>query len=81
VLSLTLSTPLAHGNIAVVPNRWNMIEHDTLPAYVRLLANPTVAQASITERVADSAQKFRLRETPGRHLVSAAHRDNNGGDA
>jgi len=58
---LALRTPLADGSIAVFPDRWELIERDTLPAYLRLLAEPPAAEEEMRRPVAERAQAFRLR--------------------
>jgi hypothetical protein len=55
-----LRTPLAEGNIAVFPNRWALIDQDTLPAYIRLLADGDRASALIRLPIAERAAAFRL---------------------
>lgn len=57
-----LATPLADGNIASFPNRWGLIERDTLPAYLRLIEdNATQAEEEIKTAVAERATAFLLR--------------------
>jgi hypothetical protein len=55
-----LRTPLAEGNIAVFPDRWALIDRDTLPAYLRVLADPGRASALIGIPIAKRAAAFRL---------------------
>ncbi|HYM54003.1 MAG TPA: hypothetical protein VES97_01465 [Solirubrobacteraceae bacterium] len=57
---LRLRTPFADGNIAVFSDRWELIEHDTLPAYRRLIASPTSAQALMRTPIAKRVPAFRL---------------------
>lgn len=56
-----LRTPLADGSIAVFPDRWELIERDTLPAYLKLLAEPPAVEAEMHRPVAERARAFRLR--------------------
>ncbi len=58
---LSLRTPLADGSIAVFPDRWELIELDTLPAYLRLLADPGLACREMSVPLATRVEAFRLR--------------------
>ncbi len=62
---LVLRTPFADGNIAVFPNRWELIERDTLPAYLRLIAAPGRARALMETPLAARVPAFRLRNNWG----------------
>ncbi len=58
---VSLRTPLADGSIAVFPDRWELIELDTLPAYLRLLADPSLAYTEMCVPLATRVEAFRLR--------------------
>jgi hypothetical protein len=58
---LRLRTPYADGNIAVFPNRWELIERDTLPAYLRFIAVPARARALMGTPIATRVPAFQLR--------------------
>jgi DNA-binding CsgD family transcriptional regulator len=58
---LGLRTPLADGNISLFPDRWELIERNTLPAYRRLIETRAEAQALIGAPIAERVRGFRLR--------------------
>jgi hypothetical protein len=58
---LRLRTPLANGNIAIFANRWQLIEDDTLPAYLAFLRDDAAeARKLMGTPVARRALPFRL---------------------
>jgi hypothetical protein len=71
---LRLQTPLADGNISVFPNRWELIEDDTLPAYLGCIADPAKAQVLIGTPIAERVPAFRLRHNLGSILSAALTR-------
>jgi hypothetical protein len=69
---LVLRTPLAAGNLAFFTQRWSLIERDTLPAYVRLIAGgASGARALIEVPVAQRMPRFRLLRRFGRIVLAA----------
>jgi hypothetical protein len=69
---LVLRTPLAAGNLAFFMNRWSLIETDTLPAYIRLLADRSgAARALIEVPLAQRMARFRLLRRFGRIVLAA----------
>jgi len=59
--TVTIETPLPDGNISDRVDRWNLITHDTLPAYQDLLANdPERARAIIATPVDQRIDASRL---------------------
>ena len=69
---LVLRTPLAAGNLAFFTNRWSLIETDTLPAYIRLIAGgASGARALIAVPVAQRMASFRLLRRLGRIVLAA----------
>jgi hypothetical protein len=69
---LGLRTPLAAGNLAFFTNRWSLIETDTLPAYVRLIAGRTNEVRTLIELpVAQRMPSFRLLRRCGRIVLAA----------
>jgi hypothetical protein len=58
---LSLRTPLADGSIALFPDRWELIERDTLPAYLQLLTTPHAAEEAMHTPVAERTRAYRLR--------------------
>jgi len=69
---LVLRTPLAAGNLASFTNRWSLIETDTLPAYIRLIAGgASGARALIAVPVAQRMASFRLLRRLGRIVLAA----------
>jgi hypothetical protein len=69
---LVLRTPLAAGNLAFFTNRWSLIETDTLPAYIRLIAGGSSgARALIEVPVAQRMGSFRLLRRFGRIVLAA----------
>jgi hypothetical protein len=68
----SVTTPLAEGNIARFVDRWRLIEHDTLPAYLQFVREDSAsaiagAQIPIDERAAP----YRLRARAGTLLAAA----------
>jgi hypothetical protein len=72
---LRVRTPLADGNIAIFANRWQLIEDDTLPAYVAFLRdNAAEARELMGTPVARRALPFRLLARAGLILRAAVTR-------
>ena len=60
-----VETPLPDGNIADRNQRWNLIEQDTLPAYLRLLReDPEGARALIASPIAPRIEEQHLYAVP-----------------
>ena len=60
-----VETPLPDGNIADRYQRWNLIEQDTLPAYLRLLReDPEGARALIASPIAPRIEEQHLYAVP-----------------
>jgi hypothetical protein len=58
---LDVTTPLPAGNISNFDTRWDLIEHDTLPAYQKLLAeNPELVEELLTAPVDERIDDARL---------------------
>ena len=58
---LAVRTPFPAGNLASFPNRWQLIDDDTLPAYQRLIDDVHTEAATLIEQpVAQRATRFRL---------------------
>jgi hypothetical protein len=69
---LALRTPLAHGDLAFFPNRWGLIETDTLPAYVRLISeHGGEARSLIEQPIAERMLRFRLLRRSDRIALAA----------
>jgi hypothetical protein len=72
---LRLRTPLANGNIAIFANRWQLIEDDTLPAYLAFLRDHAdEARSLMGTPVARRALPFRLLARAGLILRAAVTR-------
>jgi hypothetical protein len=69
---LALRTPLAAGDLAFFPNRWGLIETDTLPTYVRLISERAGEARSLIERpIAERTPSFRLLRRSDRIALAA----------
>jgi hypothetical protein len=72
---VSLRTPLANGNIAVFANRWQLIDEDTLPAYVRFVRDHLDdARTLMGTPVARRAIPFRVLARAGLILRAAITR-------
>lgn len=59
--TVTVTTPLPDGNIAVFDDRWNLIVDDTLPTYLDLAENhPDVIQEQLDIPVGDRADDYEI---------------------
>jgi hypothetical protein len=58
--AVVLTTPFPAGNIAVFENRWDLIVEDTLPAYRKLLEDPTGTLALVARPIEERVGRFRL---------------------
>src|SRR5262249_7587778 len=69
---LALRTPLAAGDLSFFPNRWGLVETDTLPTYVRLISDHAAEAPSLIERpVAGRTPRFRLLRRSDRIALAA----------
>jgi hypothetical protein len=72
---VSVRTPLADGNIAVFANRWQLIDEDTLPAYVAFVRDhPGEAREQMGTPVARRAIPFRVLARAGLILRAAITR-------
>jgi hypothetical protein len=72
---LAVRTPLAEGNIAVFANRWRLIEEDTLPDWLRLLAERGgEVRAMVATPIGQRVRAFRLVARVGQLVGAAASR-------
>jgi hypothetical protein len=61
--AIRLTTPLARGNIAEFGDRWNLIEQDTFPDYLRFVReHPSEAHRLAETPVSVRARRFRIRD-------------------
>ena len=68
---ISLKTPLADGNIAIFPDRWKLIESDTLPGYLAFIRDQRArALAVIATPIAKRMLEYRLLARAGK-LVGA----------
>jgi hypothetical protein len=59
--AVSVTTPLAEGNIAALSNRWRLIEHDTLPAYLKYVReHGDDARAQAQTPIGARVGKYRL---------------------
>jgi hypothetical protein len=58
--AVVLTTPFPAGNIAVFENRWDLIVEDTLPAFRKLLDDPTRTLALVARPIEERVPRFRV---------------------
>lgn len=72
---ISLSTPLANGNIALFANRWRLVEDDTLPKYLAFIRDhPGEAQLLAGTPVSERAIGQSLFNRGGRLIAGALTR-------
>jgi len=60
-IAVSASTPLADGNLAIFADRWNLIEANTLPAYLAFVRDhPEEASEIVTEPLSQRVTRYRL---------------------
>lgn len=58
--AVVLATPFPAGNIAVFANRWDLIVADTLPAFRKLLDDPSGTLALVARPIEERVPRFRV---------------------
>ena len=60
-VTVEVTTPFPDGNISVRDERWDLIRHDTLPAFQALIADdPQQARALVEQPVSERIEQYRL---------------------
>jgi hypothetical protein len=71
-IAVSARTPLADGNIAVFTDRWNLIDTDTLPAYLAFLRDhPDQARAVLATPLSRRVTGYRLLARAGQLAAGA----------
>jgi len=73
--AISVSTPLADGNIALFANRWKLIDDDTLPDYLALVRDhPDEARAIVATPIERRVEGYRLVARAGRLVAGTLTR-------